>query len=59
MRRDSGLGKSPPSFDSSSEEPWRDSFTSPISSLKFSHKVLVRLAHASEVDMDEVLLYIV
>jgi hypothetical protein len=44
MRRDSGLGKNPPSFDSSSEEPCKDSFTSPISSLRFSHKVLGRLA---------------
>ena len=43
-RRDSGLGKSSPSFDSSSEEPWRDSFGSPISSLRLSHKVLSKLA---------------
>ncbi len=43
-RRDSGKGYGLASFDSSSEVPCRESFDSPISSLRFSHKVLSRLA---------------
>ena len=57
-RRDSGLGKSSPSFDSSSEEPWRDSFGSPISSLRLSHKVLSKLARDTWNGWNEVLLHV-